>query len=534
MYNIASNTVKKVLLVVVIFSLVYFTAPAQTINAFGQQYSLNNYTPPPVPDPVCAYCNYKLPNHAANCPYNPKNLAAKKTNSTSLPAVVPLTNQSLSLMVAGTLMQGLLNGIFSSNEQQKQQQQIAEQQQQMQLQMQMAMQKKIKDSMDNLNYLKLMSSYKQLQGAQELSLKASSSQQQLDFKKLDGDDESMRADAGKAFDGNTISDTTGGVQFFQGTDFFNSNVAKTDIYPERDSVMLDVNNADKFLKEHEISDSAKVANLKSDIVKNSAKNNPEKKNIDCPILQQKLNDYIAQRDKFHKTIISTQTDLVEWQNRNNEALWNAAYSGAEFLFDQKFGDLLKKVEERGDQAENVRERLIPYMDALRKKGVNVDSYLKTLNARIFSKDFLAKDVETFKDAAEYDAFFRDAIQAGIMKVAETDSSYDKILKDNSVKIMLNTEEHPGVDAGQFVAGKGLEKLLESQLLKNLLKFDDKIPYVKYAQLAVDEAYNAYDWYLSYQRIKEAHETSGKELQAAAGLQMLIDKTIDQVKGCPVQ
>lgn len=534
MYNIASNTLKKVLLAVVLLSLAHFTTPAQTINAFGQPYSLNNYTPPPVPDPVCAYCNYKLPNHAANCPYNPKNIAAKKANSTSVPAVVPLTNQSLSLMVAGTLMQGLLNGIFSSNEQQKQQQQIAEQQQQMQLQMQMAMQKKIKDSIDNLNYLKLMSSYKQLQGAQELSLKASSSEQQLDFKRLDGDDESMRADAGKAFDGNAISDTAGGVQFFRGTDFFNSNVAKTDIYPEKDSVMLDIHNSDKFLKEHEISDSAKIAGLKNDTLRNSPKNNPEKKNIDCNMLQQKLNDYLTQRDKFHKTIISTQTDLTEWQKRNNEALWNAAYSGAEFFFDQKFGDLLEKVDMKGAEAENIKERLMPYMDALKKNGVDVDNYLKTLNARIFSKDFLAKDVETFKDAAEYDAFFRDAIQAGIMKVSETDSSYDKILNDSRVKILLNTEEHPGVDAGQFAAGKGLEKLLESQFLKNLLKFDDKIPYVKYAQLAVDEAYNAYDWYLSYQRIKEAHETSGKELQAAAGLQMLIDKTIDQVKGCPVQ
>lgn len=467
--------------------------------------------------PVCAYCNRTVSQintsgHASNCPYY---VAPKKS---SYSGIKPVASNSLSVMVAGTLMQGILSGIFSSDQQQQKQKQIAAEQQQLKLAIEKEKQKKIKDSIDRALHLKLMASYKSLQGAQ-----------QLDFKKMDGDMEGLSSNARNQFDGlTTITDTN---KVLNGTNFFGTQLAQGEIQtlidPDKDSVILDINNADKYIRENKITDSAKVASLKNDTSKINKENKSAIKSTDCEALQKRLDNYFDQRNKFHKTIISTQADLNEWKQKNNDAMWNAAISGFEFAF----GKFLNTIELRGSQAENIKNRLLPYEDALRKKGVNVDDYMKTLNARIFNANYLAKDVSEFKDAAEYDAFFRDAVQIGMAKIAESDTLYDKILKDSTVKQVLNDGGYPQVDAEQFLAGKALEKFLKGGFLRNLSKFNNKIPYVTYAQFAVDQAYNALDWYLSYKRITQLHEVSGNELKAAMSLQMNIDKTVDELKRC---
>lgn len=486
------------------------------IENFGQQI--------PQPQCACAYCNWPCgKGHATNCPYY---VAPKTTTSTKKTSsvVVPTISNNLNMMIAGTVMQGLLNGLFAPNPQQQQkeqQQKIAAQQLQMKLAMEKEKQQKIKDSIDNAMFQKLKKSYKLLEGTKN-----------LDFKNLDGDMETMSKNAREQFDGlSTKSDAT---QIDTATNFFGTPMQPVEIQtlinPDKDSVIMDINNADKLMKENKILDSAKVANLKNDTIQKNKINSTAKKSQDCDVLQNRLNNYFVQRDKFHKTIVSTQSDLEEWKRKNNDALWNAASSGVEFIFDQKFGNLLNDVQKKGADAKNIEQRLIPYMDQLRKKEVDVDNYLKTLHARIFNSDFLAKDVAEFRNATEYDAFFRDAVQAGITKVSDTDTSYAKILKDPSIKMLLN-DGNPLVDVGQFIASNGFDKLLETQFLKNLIKFDDKIPYVKYAQLAVDQTYHALDWYLSYKQIKQLHEVSGKETEAVMSLQMNIDKTMAQLRNC---
>ncbi len=482
---------------------------------------LFNYSVSAQSNCVCASCGRACGSgHATSCSYY---VAPKTTTSSSKPVVITPAN-NLNMMVAGTLMQGLLNGIFSSDQkaqqQKQQQQQLLLQQQQIKLAQEQAKQKKIKDSADHAMFLKLMDSYKPVEGSQK-----------LDFKNLNGDMETMSKNAREQFDGLTVPNDTSKIG--HQTNFFGTQMDSAQINtlvdPDKDSVILDINNADKFIKENKILDSAKVANLKNDTAKKTILNSA-KTNIECETLQKRLDNYFMQRDKFHKTIISTQTDLEEWKKKNNSALWNAAQSGFEFVFSQKFGDLLKTVEDKGAKARNIEQRLLPYMDQLREKGVDVDGYLKTLRARTFNSDFLAKDVKKFGDAIEYDAFFRDAVQAGIAKVADTDTDYEKILKDPNVEMVLN-DGHPLVDVGQFIASKGIEKILETEFLKNLITFNNKIPYVAYAQLAVDEAYNALDWYLSYKQIKQLHEVSGQELQATMNLQMNIDKTFSLLKNC---
>ncbi|MFY9465027.1 MAG: hypothetical protein WAP48_08050, partial [Sediminibacterium sp.] len=98
--------------------------------------------------PVCAYCGRSQSQlassgHASNCPYY---VAPKKTSSVK-PGYISSAN-SMQMMVAGTLVQGILSGILSSNQQAEQQKKMLAEQQKIKAQMELAKQKKIKDSLD--------------------------------------------------------------------------------------------------------------------------------------------------------------------------------------------------------------------------------------------------------------------------------------------------------------------------------------------------------------------------------------------------
>lgn len=469
--------------------------------------------------PVCAYCNrteaqLAASGHASNCPYY---IAPKKTPS----KITPSYSNSMQMMVTSTLLQGIFSGLFSSNQQQQQkeqQQKLLAEQQKLKAMAEAALQKKIKDSIDHLNYFKLMSSYKLLQGGSA----------GLNIKKLDGDMEALRAGAGSQFDGGIqVNDT---LTVSAGTGFFGTKMdsvqIKTLIDPDNDSVIADINNAELFIRENAKADSVRIARLTDSIAKNTVKA-PLPKNLPCDKLQARLNNYLTQRDKFHKTILTTQKELMEWKQKNTDALWNAATSGFELLF-SKF---LSNISLKGVQAENIRIRLLKNEEALRAKGVDFDKYMGVLNQRVFTANHLAKEVAEFKDAVEYDAFFRDAVQAGVSKIAETDTVYQQILQDSTVTQMLNDGGFAEIDAGQFAAGKAIEKILASHFLKNLKGFTNKIPYVTYAQFATDMIYNATDWWLSYQRIRQLREVSGQETRAAMGLQMHIEATLNQFRDC---
>lgn len=467
--------------------------------------------------PVCAYCGRSQSQlassgHASSCPYY---VAPKKTSAVK-PGYVSSAN-SMQMMVAGTLVQGILSGIFSSNQQAEQQKKMLAEQQKIKEQMELAKQKKIKDSLDHVTYVKLMQSYKSLQSGQKLG-----------FKKLDGDMEKLSSGAREMFDGIAVAKDT--INVSGGTNFFgtpmDSTQIRTLIDPDNDSIIADITNADLFIRQNKISDSAKVMSLKSDSAKKAGVA-AVKKSPDCDKLQTRLDNYLKQRDKFHKTIQTTRQDLEEWKERNSDALWNAATSGFELMFSKFLGNISAK----GAEAEGIKGRLLKHEAELRAKGVDVDGYLSTLNARIFNANNLAKDAAEFKDAAEYDAFFRDALQVGVSKIAETDTVYNKLLKDTTVQQLLNDGDHPEIDAGQVLAGKTIEKILSSNFLKNLVKFNNKIPYVTYAQFTVDQAYNALDWYLSYRQIKKLRELSGEETRSAMSLQMNIDKTFNELKNC---
>jgi hypothetical protein len=317
-----------------------------------------------------------------------------------------------------------------------------------------------------------------------------------------------------------------------GTPFFGQDVTprgiQTLLDPQNDPVIVDLRNANNYISENiEREKSLKVQSLKYDDPKGNGE--PISKGLPeayCKKLQIKLDGYINEREKFQKTINLTQSELNVWMEKNNEALRNAAIDGAELIL----GQWIENIKLRNQTASNIRERLKPYEKRLRAKGVDVDNYKKILDKRIFTYEHLTKDVEDFQSAMEYDAYIRDVFQASAEKIAETNAGFSAMLNDPSVKACLNDSGYPIVDAGQALAGEIFEKKILTKLTK-FVKFNDRIPYVKYAQFAVDQAYNATDWILSFKRICDINNVSGKETEAAYAIQRKINETRDLMKDC---
>ena len=59
----------------------------------------------------------------------------------------------------------------------------------------------------------------------------------------------------------------------------------------------------------------------------------------------------------------------------------------------------------------------------------------------------------------------------------------------------------------------------------------QMPMVAWTSFAINQAYNATDWYLSFQRLADAHRINGKVAEAGRSLQNKIDDTRIALKQC---
>jgi hypothetical protein len=60
----------------------------------------------------------------------------------------------------------------------------------------------------------------------------------------------------------------------------------------------------------------------------------------------------------------------------------------------------------------------------------------------------------------------------------------------------------------------------------------QVPIIGGVELAINQTYNATDWYLSFKRITEANHINGQVLNAARLIQKNIDNTYLALKECP--
>lgn len=455
---------------------------------------------------TCMTCQRPCNNHASGCYYNPnKASSVAKPSGTNSPS----SSGDINVLIIQSVFNALLappSGPSAADQAKLDAQRAAQEAEMQRIALEKAEKKRIKDSMDAVAYDQLMKMSKPIPGGDA----------KLDFKTLDGDAENLSRAASDQFMPSGIDSSH--MNASGGTNFFGMGLSSPEFQtlmdPDNDPMIVDLTEANTFI----------VDNLKKDEVsagEPASKEEPKNEVPDkakCLEMETRLASDLANREKFQKTIDLTLTELNKWKEQNNAAFWNAVTDG----LNTTAGVFLDYVIESRKQAAAIQK-------------VIIDNQQKWIDNKVFTpesvkryKDLTDLRLSNYEDAvfgkqisnaADYYGLLRNSIQAVTERLSGTDSEYREMCKILQQGGYLG--DFPIVDAAQFLAGKTIEAFMknpETIVTKNL-----KIGYVTIAQLAVDEFYNAMDWYLSYKNICTLRDVSGKELEAAKYLQSKIDE-----------
>lgn len=437
-------------------------------------------------------------------------MSGQSINSGSVPSVSSPTN--ISTEVAGALMQGLINNIFSTDTKAEQAKLEAEKLEQAKIAAAIAQQKKIDDAIAQQKHDELMQKIKPL----------STDNVDMDFKTLDGEAENLRKTANDQFEPTPKDAELKTVS--TATNFFGTNLSdpeiNTLINSENDPMIVDLKNAETYI----------VGNLKTETTTEAKKDEPEKKpetlSPECLKIKTKLDGFIKNRENFQKTINLTQTELSAWEEQNNKAFWNAVTDG----IGSTSGLFIDYIKETRSSAGMLKKNIEIIQDKLIKDKVfsaaEISKYKSILDARMLTYD-VSESASDFKDAIEYYDAIVNAMRATLLELTKTNSDYAAMYEDP--RFIESFSAFPKVELSQFLSSKALQTFLVDPLVKKgLIK---KLPYIGIAQLAVSEIYNATDWITSYYTTCKLHDADGKATEAAKYLQQKIIETQDQLDNC---
>ena len=483
---------------------------------FGQAYVFAQSVPN-ASRPVCAYCNTPLPHgtHAPSCPYY-----VSPSKPGSLPTIP--YRMDTNTMVVGTLLGSLLTSMFASDSA-NEQEMLAARQKAAALAAQQADElQRAKAAAAQAEFEKMMQSYKQLDGSQGAAYK-SLSDLNVGFKTPDDDAETLAANARKPFDtasepeGTRSAALTGGTP----TPFFGDTMPTADIQllvnPGNDPNVVDLRNANTY-----VADNLKKGPNPGSGTNPSdgqAKGEPLARAPECVKLAQKLDGFIAQRAKFQKTIYMAQEQLQTWETANRNALVNAVKDGLDY-FIGLFLDVLTK---RGVYADKLQWKLEKNAKRMAQDGLNTAAIEAKIN-RYRMRSSVGKLTEFASNATEWGGFIKDGTSSIILQLNSSNQEMREMFEDPKIQKYLETEapelntilDIQRITVANEVFGKRLSR---------------GMPLLALVELAINENYNAWDWYLSYKRIAEAHEINGRVMNAARTIQNNIDSTHLTLREC---
>jgi hypothetical protein len=466
--------------------------------------------------------------------------------ASSAKSVLGSSTPSMSNVVTGALIQGLLNNLLSPTPKKSQADIEAEQAEAERVAKEAEIKRQEEEAQQQAQYENLINSSKTLSGAGS-----------LDFKSLDGDMESMRKGASDPFDqgssGNPIKTVT------RGNDFFGVPLSDPDfetvIEPETNPVVRDEEkavelskeylekerlNAEKLQKEKLEKKNLEKEKLVVDIIGGAmtdqvAKGEPIVEKPDCIALSEKLTRYRSDMVRFQEWNAGTLSELKKWEDQNNDAFWNAVKDGASAAF----GVFVDYLNETRSSASKIKKILEQNEGKYISDGVlssdQIIQYKKLLDQRITLCNITDLAKESMKPW-DYVNLSRNLLQGTTEKLATSDGDCMEIV--NVLKRQGYLSETPWVDAGQFLAGEAINKFLKDPgaVIKpnSLIKGSLKLPYVTIAQLAVDEAYNVTDMLTSFKNVCTLRDADGKASEAVKKIQNDMDNIKIQLKGCPSQ
>ncbi|MHB8223863.1 MAG: hypothetical protein ACYDHV_13605 [Desulfurivibrionaceae bacterium] len=427
-----------------------------------------------------------------------------------------ITSGDVNAMVVGTIFQGLLTSMFapptSSNNAQEA---LAAQQKAAALAAQQAAaHQRAQEAAFQAEHNKMMQSFKQLDGSQGVAFK-SLSDASLAFKTLDDDAETLAANARKPFD--TAAEPK------QPTPFFGDTMPLKDIQllvnPENDPRIVDLRNATAYVAKN-LKDSANPAPGTTKPRDGKADGKPITKGPDCTKLNQKLQGFLTQRDKFHNTINLAQEQLTTWEDANRNALLNAAKDGIEYFT----GQLLEGLANRGKAAERLQRIYEKNGAQMAQDGVDVAA-IQAKIARLKMLSSAGKISELTSNILDWQTFIKDGMSGLMAQLTSSNQEVHALLDDPKLQKYFETE------SPELKAMLDISKIAASNKVfgKWVAK---KVPVIAGVELAINQSYNGLDWFLSFKRMTEANKINGKVLHAAKNLQQHIDDTSWALRDCP--
>lgn len=423
------------------------------------------------------------------------------------------------MQIVGTILQSLLTSIFSNDESNEKEALAAKQKAAALAAQQASALQKEKAREAQAAYEKMMQSYKQLDDSHGVAFKTLSDSN-LSFKTLDGDDETLEANARKPFDtAGTIPSGASATSAGGATPFFGDTMPTKDIRllvnPENDPNVVDLRNAVAYVAKNLKNGPARSAS-------GQAKGGPVIQAPDCAKLTKRLNGYLDQRTKFQKTIDQAQEQLNVWETANRNALLNAAKDGLEYFTGQLF-EVFAKRAEAAARLERIYKKNARQMA---KEGLDVaDIQAKIKRLKALSSLHRISELKGKLD--EIDAwrnFLKDGLSALIKQLTASNEEIQAMLADPRMQPYFETEapelksllDISTIAASYNVFGKWVAK---------------KLPIIGGVQLAINEAYNGLDWFLSYKRLAEANKINGHVMASARYIQQNIDDTYLALREC---
>jgi hypothetical protein len=428
------------------------------------------------------------------------------------------TSGNVKAMFVGALFEGMLTSLFETDTQsaKSQEEALAAQQKAAALAAQQAAAfQRAQEAAFQAQHNKMMQSFKQLDGSQGVAFK-NLSDASLAFKTLDDDAETLAANARKPFD--TAAEPK------QPTPFFGDTMPLKDIQllvnPENDPRVVDLRNATAYVAKNLKNEGAPPAPGTTKPRDGRADGKPITKAPDCAKLNQKLQGFLTQRDKFSNTINLAQEQLSTWQEANRNALLQAAKDGIEYFT----GQLLERMDKRGEAAERLQRIYEKKAAQMAQDGLDVAVIqAKIERLKVFSS--AGKIAELTGNINDWQTFIKDGMSALMAQLTSSNQDINGMLDDPRMQKYFETE------APELKAMLDISKLAASNKVfgKWVAK---KVPVIAGVELAINQSYNGLDWLLSFKRMTEANKINGKVLHAAKSLQQHIDETSWALQDCP--
>ncbi len=465
---------------------------------------------PEASKPVCAFCGALLPNgsHSTSCPYSapgPKTGGPKHKHRYG--------SGDTDAMVAGTLFETLLTAMFADNAA-GEKEALAAKQKAAEIARRQEELKRAKEAEDQAAFEKMMQSYKLLEDAPAVGYKTLSASD-LEFKTLDGEMERLAAEARRPFDSDPgIEGASGGTPFFG--DRMPIEQIRLLVYPENDPDAVDLGNARNHVVEN-LKKDERMIKAAATPARPAAQERPTE--AACATLSKKLDGFLAQRGKFQKTIDLAQEQLTTWQNANRNALLNAAKDGVEYFS----GQLLEDLTRRGKAAERLQQIYERNAGQMAQDGLDTAAIAAKIK-RLKELSSAGRISELTGNVKDWQSFIQNGVSALMLELNASNQEIQAMLEEPRMQKYFAT------DAPQLKALLDISRIAASAAVfgKWVAK---KMPIIGGVELAINQSYNALDWYLSYQRIKEANAVNGRVLEAVRLNQENITRISAELGSC---